>query len=66
MVNRCLFDMSDLDVYRIYYSINIYKYRFLENLPKKYIERFVLLVNEDNCDYLHKRFPQFEYLVLFH
>ena len=63
MVNRCLFDMSDLDVYRIYYSINIYKYRFLENLPKKYIERFVLLVNEDNCDYLHKRFPQFEYLV---
>lgn len=63
MRGKCLFDMSDLDINRVYYSINIYKYRFLDNLSQDYVNRFVLFVNKDNFEFIRNKYPQFTYLV---
>lgn len=63
MNHRCLFDMSDLDIGKPYYSINIYKFRILDSLPPNYYENFLLLVSKSNSDYLEIKYPYLEQVV---
>lgn len=63
MTKKCLFDMSDLDFEKTYYSINLYKYRILDNLPQEFFGNFVLLVSERNCKQLKKKYPQYEQII---
>lgn len=58
--------MSDVDPNRRFYSINLYKYRFLESLSADEKSKFVLLLNTANYKVFHKKYPEFKYVVFSH
>jgi len=60
---RILYDMSDLDVNRKFYSINIYKYRFLDSLNEDEFEKVVLFLNKSNAPYLTQKYPRLRYVI---
>lgn len=63
MNEKCLFDMSDVDTSRTFYSINLYKYRLLDALSDDEASKICLLLNENNVEELTKRFPRFNYMI---
>lgn len=60
---KCLFDMSDVDTSRTFYSINLYKYRLLDAMSDEEASKICLLLNDSNVDVLRKRFSRFNYII---
>ena len=60
---KCLFDMSDLDTSKKYYSINLYKYRILDAIQEKDYSKILLILNDSNVEYITKKYPYFKYVI---